>query len=113
MTSPVEVAWAAGFLEGEGSFHLWTKKDSRYRGGYYRAPRVKASQVEREPLERLQRLFGGSINVERRAGSDHPNRKLIWCWSTSGSRAAAIMRAVRPHMTERRRQQIATALGES
>lgn len=108
-----DVAWAAGFLEGEGSFHLWTKKDSRYAGGVCQYPRVKASQNDREPLERLLDAFGGSINVERHAGSDRPNRKTIWYWALTGDRAVAVMEAVLPLMSSRRKVQIFAALGRS
>src|SRR2546428_4903120 len=45
-----DVAWATGFLEGEGCF-------SFSRGG----ARIGVSQNQREPLEKLQRFFGGRI----------------------------------------------------
>lgn len=48
--SLVQLGWAAGFLEGEGSFT---------NGG---SPCVSAGQVQREPLERLSALFGGRIS---------------------------------------------------
>ena len=106
MTKAEGVAWAAGFLEGEGSFHVWRRKNGQY-------PRVKASQNEREPLERLVTIFGGTINVERHAGSDRPNRKTIWYWSLTGKKAVPVMEAVLPFMSARRRVQIFVALGRS
>lgn len=49
MVSKAEVAWAAGFYEGEG----YLTKTS--------PPRVQIAQCNIEPLEKLQSLFGGSI----------------------------------------------------
>jgi hypothetical protein len=85
--------WAAGFLEGEGSFLL-----NRNR------VRIVAGQKEREPLERLKALFGGSI-----------------CWSPSGPihywnlsiGAKEQMQLLRPLMSSRRQGQIDKALAES
>lgn len=43
--STLQLAWAAGFIEGEGSF----------------SNTVTAAQVQKEPIERLHALFGGRI----------------------------------------------------
>lgn len=48
----VDLGWAAGFYEGEG--HL---SKSTGNGG----PLVSISQCNREPLEKIQSLFGGQI----------------------------------------------------
>lgn len=95
--TPVEVAWAAGFLEGEGTFG---------RDGF-RTFRVRASQNEREPLDRLVAVFGGLVSHR------HPPSKprAIFEWAASGSRAVEVMEAIYPHMSTRRRRQIDVALG--
>ncbi len=46
--------WAAGFLEGEGCFY--------FESGYVN---IATAQKEREPLERLQRLIGGRIYIDK------------------------------------------------
>jgi hypothetical protein len=51
--TPADWAWAAGFLEGEGSF-----VDSGT------SPRVYAPQKDPEALERLLALFGGSVRQQ-------------------------------------------------
>lgn len=55
MASLVDIGWTAGFLEGEGCFGS-TKLGN---------PTVRGTQNEREPLERLQALYGGSIMAFR------------------------------------------------
>lgn len=47
----LQVAWAAGFLDGEGYIAL-TREGK---------PVIEVSQIKREPLDRLKGLFGGSI----------------------------------------------------
>jgi hypothetical protein len=49
----LEIAWAAGFMEGEGYFSADPSTGRR---------RLGANQVNREPLDHLQRLFGGQIH---------------------------------------------------
>ena len=86
-----DIAWVAGFLEGEGTF------------GYYTStPRVTAPQVQKEPLEKLQALFGGSITLR--------NNQNIWAWNVYGKTARELMNTMYPHMSTRRREQISQAL---
>jgi len=70
-----DLAWAAGFLEGEGDFSLGNHAH------------IRASQVEREPLDRLQRIFGGSVKPRK-----HRNGKPTWSdfWSWSIDRQAQV-----------------------
>lgn len=70
--NPVELAWAAGFLDGEGHFGL---------RGADGSPFVEAAQVRtRAPLDRLQVLFGGSIRCGRSA----------WRWKLEGRPAVQL-----------------------
>lgn len=87
--SAADIAWAAGFIEGEGSIHC---------SG---CEQLRATQVELGPLEKLQRLFGGSIR-------HHSRRTSVW--SVYGWRARGVMLAIFIFMSFRRRQQIQDAL---
>lgn len=62
---PYEVAWAAGFIDGEAHLSIVNSN----RGNYFYA-RVSVSQRTREPLVRLRDLFGGTLHSGR-----------LWCWS--------------------------------
>lgn len=95
--TPVDIAWAAGFLEGEGSFSA-----KRRATGVYGS--VTAPQVNREPLERLLAMFGGSIH-QRSDGS-------ISTWFAGGEIGRHVARAVYPLMSERRKRQIERSLPE-
>ena len=92
-----DIAWAAGFLEGEGSFQ-------RKGGGISMS--VNAVQVNKEPVQRMVELFGGSLNMYR--------RKLpsadIWRWEASGARARGIAMTVYPFLSGKRQAQVLSAL---
>jgi len=99
MISVREVEWAAGFLEGEGCF-------SSYGKG--RAIRVAAPQVQREPLEKLQRLFGGHLG--RKARLEKSNQQSCFRWQVGGKRAAGIMMTLFSLLSSKRKWQIQKAL---
>lgn len=99
MTVTVNIAWAAGFLEGEGSF-----------GCPRTSPTVQCSQVQREPLERLQRLFGGNIYE---CGRARKKWKGYHVWSVYGEQAKRVMYAILPLMSPRREGQIMVALNKA
>ena len=90
-----DLAWVAGFLEGEGSF------------GSYGCPRISAAQVQRQPLDVLKRLFGGGISKHSDRG---PSRQASCQWHLNGARAVALMMTLYSWMSPRRREQIFAAL---
>lgn len=92
-----DLEWAAGFLEGEGSFAFSKHKNIS----------VVAAQVQKEPLERLQAMFGGGIYGNR---PKNPNSHYCWRWQTVGSRAVGICMTLYSLMSTRRKDQIRVAL---
>lgn len=86
----LDVAWAAGFLEGEGSFVTNGRRGCT----------TTASQINQEPLLRLQEIFGGAV-VPHKTPKGKPNYR----WRTHGMRAAAIARLIFPHLSEKRKSQ--------
>ena len=71
-----ELAWAAGFVEGEGSFSCGNPSSGKSHGYL----RIDVSQVDRVPLERLQAMFGGSIYYRERPKSPlgkKPHHELV------------------------------------
>src|ERR1051325_120006 len=91
-----DLEWASGFVEGEGNF-----------GRTPTSERVTVPQVQREPLDRLQRLFGGKILVQRERG---PHNSKQWYWRVHGSRARGVMLTLYSLMSTKRREQIRNAL---
>jgi hypothetical protein len=93
-----DIAWAAGFIEGEGYF---APNGASSQAG--------VNQVQREPLDRLQAMFGGSVRVYH---NDRHNERWQpqWRWAVAGSRARGVMMTLYPMMSPRRKEQIRAAL---
>lgn len=93
----VDLAWAAGFMEGEGSFMV-----NRKSLGRNACARCSAAQKQREPLDKLQRLFGGGVK---------PFKGSYFRWDVSGARARGVMLTLFTFLSTRRRGQVRAALG--
>lgn len=98
--SIADIAWAAGFLEGEGNF--------RAQRGPGSLEQVRASQVNEEPLLRLVALFGGSLIQGSRK---NPKHSPFRSWETCAARARGVMMTVYPFLSERKKAQVRVALG--
>lgn len=97
-----ELHWAAGFLEGEGSFNA-SNTSGRARTRYIK---IVCPQVQLEPLERLQKVMRcGAISLRRTEG-----RGEIHEWSCCGTNAAAWMMTLWSLMSPKRRGQIEKCL---
>lgn len=93
-----DIAWAAGFIEGEGCFSSASVS----------SPRIRVSQCNIEPLMRIQALFGGSIRPNK---PHDPRHNSQYCWSLSGPRGRGLMYTIFTYMSPKRRLQIKEALG--
>lgn len=98
MPSNIDLAWAAGLLEGEGSF-IWLASRRKLR--------VQMQHTDWDILIRLQKILGGIINdVPARE-----NRKQCWNWGINRhSQAAGTMMMLFPFLGERRRSQVRDVL---
>jgi len=90
-----DLAWIAGFLEGEGCFYGTDSGQS-----------IQASQVNPEPLGKLLELLGGRVLKKKGHGSS----KDFWLWKVAGSRARGIMLTLWPLMSYKRQEQIKKAM---
>ena len=88
----MDIAWAAGFLEGEGCFDKGNQSQ-----------RVGIFQVHKPPVERMQALFGGSLILKKRRNPKHSD---VWKWSVCGQNARDIMSLVYTQMSPKRQAQI-------
>jgi hypothetical protein len=88
----IDIAWAAGIYEGEG-----TCSSKSGAGGSYG---ITVSQKDPELLYRLRDWFGGSV-------IRFPNGKFeCHRWAVSGDKARGFLAAIYPFMTARRKSQI-------
>ena len=94
-----DLEWAAGFIEGEGCFSRLGDSEV-----------VSVSQIEKEPVEKLLQLFGGSLNQRRDEWATHKRKHPIWVWRACGSRARGVMMTLYPLLAKRRQSQIKRAM---
>lgn len=90
--APCEIAWAAGFFEGEGCVY---KSNPRRRSIV-----VLIAQKDPEVLFRLKDWFGGSIHRRNNSGA---NKIGLYAWMVSGDRARNFMRVTWFYLSTRRR----------
>ncbi len=89
-----DIAWAAGFFEGEG----WVGGDR-----IYCLPLVKISQVNPWPLERMLALFGGTITKTTKRPVGH---QPFFSWSVSGLRANDFLVAIYNYLSPKQQTRI-------
>jgi len=106
-----DIYWAAGFLEGEGSFTTSTGSNR------YPVSSAQVRQVQKEPLERLRWIFGGRISIghTKKTMVSPENGKAYNCqpihaWYTHQARARGIMMTVYSLMSPKRQEQIRKVL---
>src|ERR1700677_4668129 len=91
----IDIAWAAGIYEGEGSCSIKTGSAGSYS--------IRVSQKDPELLYRLRDFFGGTVKFykvgAKRAFECH-------CWSVNGDKARGFLAAIYPFLTARRKAQI-------
>lgn len=96
MNEQRRIMWTAAFLEGEGCFYSGAKNHSR----------VRASQVQRWPLERLVEYVGGYIDGPKRNHRGRP----IHEWHLSGPAGRGLMFTLYQFMSPLRRSQIRASI---
>ena len=104
MSRSHQLAWAAGFLDGDGFITIQNRKtkykDRVYEGTYLR---VGACQAHLTPLETLQDIFGGSIRPKHMGSNPHGyNRKQQWIWTLSTQQAADALKQMLPYLVHKR-----------
>ena len=103
-----DLAWAAGFLEGEGHFAAkYPDKQGKYPNRV--SPVVAAAQKHRPPLDRLHALFGG--HPPRPYTTHYKDKPLhMYEWAIAGSRAIGVMYTLFSWLHEPRRAQVRKAI---
>lgn len=99
-----ELAWVAGYLEGEGYFGLGVYNKGRF--GQYQYPRVTCTSTDLDVLERLwEYTVMGRIYGPLRGGAD--NRKPTWQWAVGrSSDAVRLMEQIHSYVGQRRQARI-------
>ncbi len=96
--SEADLAWAAGFIDGEGCITIVRDKLNKQAVPYYRQFLI-VSNTNLPALERLQSIFGcGRIySVKKRLG-----RANSYQWFCDSSQIARVLRLVYPYLVAKR-----------
>ena len=83
-----DIIFTAGLFLGEGTLSVRAMKNGNGHTGI-----VSVNQLDREPLERLQKLWGGRVSVHKANG-----KPSNWQWYRSGKKALPCLEAILPVM---------------
>jgi hypothetical protein len=109
-----EMAWAAGFFDGEG--HTRVNYISNRYGRHFASLLLSVSQANDGPgppsvLLRFQAAFNeGRINGPYRSG--RPNERPMWRWRCSGIKAAEVLGRMWPWLDTVKQDQADRAIAE-
>lgn len=90
--SATEAAWAAGFIDGEGCFSLYSyDRATEGRPGTYTWHfAISAGQKIKAPLDFLSSLFGGGVWLRK---------GTLWVWQiTDAPRIEECLKHITPHL---------------
>lgn len=115
--SELDIAWAAGLMEGEGTFgstRQITKLKRKNVYSIHNQPRVQLQMQDKDVVERFARLVDcnllGPYENKRSDKSFSKEHKLCWVVGFAGYKASQFMKLVKPHLGERRQYQIDQSL---
>lgn len=88
--TPTELAYFAGFVDGEGCF------------GYYTTPRLAVVNTYLPVLKELQTAFGGTWSMR---GNRSPTvHRTCYAWAVTGGNALRAVEELLPYLREKRAQ---------
>ena len=104
MSRSHRLAWAAGFMDGDGFITIQNRKSEvngkTYSGTYLR---VGACQAKQNVLLELQSLFGGTIRPKNSGPNrEGYNRKPQWIWTLSTQQASEALVQLLPFLIHKR-----------
>ena len=96
-----DLAWAAGFIDGDGMISVYQRSDRHNEFMVI----IRAMNVNRIALDKLQAMFGGTVNTMHTAEKCRPRGwKPSFYWSASHSTAELAIRWVMPFLVLKRPQ---------
>lgn len=113
MTATTEVAWAAGFFDGEGTTHIAEIRRTRNGRAYgpYLQLFVSVDQADEATLERLTTALGLGRIYARPTRADRLGTKPMFRWMTSDRESGqAVIAMLWPFLSVPKRVQAANCL---
>ena len=95
--SEIELAWMAGFVDGEGCIMLGYSHNEK-TGNYNFRRRVNIVNTNRDILKIFQDNFGGSIREQKHMRKHFPNAKPIYSWVCDAKQGAYFIGLIKPYL---------------
>lgn len=102
--SEADIAWAAGLLEGEGSFYVMDRAGRRH------LMTVKIEMSDEDVIRRIASIFGRSTSNVTTFQPKPDGWSRTWTKRWYGAEAEKVMCAVLPYMGKRRAAKIRECL---
>lgn len=104
--TPLDLAWLAGILEGEGSFIVNSRTRTPKNGEPWKQVdvRVQINMTDEDVISRVAHLIGRNYRTDATPVSR--GHKIKYATEISGHRAVLLMQHLRPLMGRRRQKQI-------
>lgn len=101
MLTPIEAAWLAGFVDGEGSFQIVGKRRSSSAFDYLDAQLV-ATSTDRPVLDRCAEIASGKVGGPYRAPSN--KGKPVFRWTLRGRALGEVTADIQPFLITKAEQ---------
>lgn len=99
MINTLQIAWAAGFTDGEGYIGL-TRCFDKIRGYYGYRVQFEVAQVHAAPIDLMQSMFPG-VGKVRHYNNSH---RGYWTWRVFGQDAIEVIKVLHPYLVVKREQ---------
>lgn len=89
-----EIAWAAGFFDGEGSIGIYATGKTGYQ---YRLSVQVSQKGNTDSLEKFKELFGGQISCQDKSQN-------YWRWMVYSRQAGNMLEIILPYLVVKKKQ---------
>lgn len=97
--STIQLAWAAGFTDGEGYIGL-TRNFDKKRGYYNYRPQFEVAQVHEAPIRLLYEMFGKVGRIRHYSNA----KRGYWTWRVFGQDAIDVLKILFPYLLVKKEQ---------
>jgi len=101
---PIDVAYFAGIIDGEGSLYIGNFSCNPKTGTPYYQTNIQVSNTEKDLIEWLCATFGGLFSKRTPKQTPKNSRKDVFMWTASGERLTHLCELILPITKIKRRQ---------
>lgn len=98
----MDIRYAAGIVDGEGSIAVWRATNRTYQAD------VSITNTYLPLLEAFHVQYGGKPPRVANKWTTRPNWKVLYRWNLPGQTALAFLKSIEPHLIVKREQAILT-----